>query len=134
MTKVVEIEGIGPAYAEKLEKAGVQTVEALLEQGCSPAGRKKLIETTGISDKLIMKWVNHADLFRIKGVAGQYAELLERAGVDTVVELSKRKADNLQQKMSEVNTQFNLVNKVPDAAVVAKWVEEAKTLPRKVSY
>ncbi len=134
MTQVAEIEGIGPAYAEKLEKAGVQTVEALLEQGCSPAGRKRLIETTGISDKLIMKWVNHADLFRIKGVAGQYAELLERAGVDTVVELSKRKADNLQQKMSEVNTQFNLVNKVPDAAVVAKWVEEAKTLPRKVSY
>ena len=134
MTKIAEIEGIGPAYAEKLVKAGVQTVEALLEQGSNPAGRKKLIETTGISDKLIMKWVNHADLFRIKGIAGQYAELLEKAGVDTVVELSKRKPENLQQKMAEANTQFNLVNKVPDAAVVAKWVEEAKTLPRKVSY
>jgi predicted flap endonuclease-1-like 5' DNA nuclease len=134
MTQVAEIEGIGPAYAEKLKQAGVQTVEALLEQGSSPAGRKKLIETTGISDKLILKWVNHADLFRIKGIAGQYAELLEKAGVDTVVELSKRKPENLQQKMAEANTQFNLVNKVPDAAVVAKWVEEAKTLPRKVSY
>lgn len=134
MTQVAEIEGIGPAYAEKLGKAGVQTVEALLEQGSSPAGRKKLIETTGISDKLILKWVNHADLFRINGIAGQYAELLEKAGVDTVVELSKRKPENLQQKMAEANTQFNLVNKVPDASVVAKWVEEAKTLPRKVSY
>lgn len=134
MTKVVEIEGIGPAYAEKLGKAGVQTVEALLDQGSTPAGRKKLVESTGIGDKLIMKWVNHADLFRIKGVAGQYAELLEKAGVDTVVELSKRKADNLQKKMAEVNTQLNLVNKVPDPAVVAKWVEEAKVLPRKVTY
>lgn len=134
MTKIAEIEGIGPAYADKLSKAGVPTVEALLEQGSTPAGRKKLIETTGISDKLILKWVNHADLFRIKGIAGQYAELLEKAGVDTVVELSKRKPENLQQKMAEANTQFNLVNKVPDAAVVAKWVEEAKTLPRKVSY
>lgn len=134
MTKVVEIEGIGPAYAEKLGKAGVQTVEALLDQGSTPAGRKKLVESTGIGDKLIMKWVNHADLFRIKGVAGQYAELLEKAGVDTVVELSKRKADNLQKKMAEVNTQLNLVNKVPDPAVVAKWVDEAKVLPRKVTY
>ncbi len=134
MTQVAEIEGIGPAYADKLSKAGVPTVEALLEQGSTPAGRKRLVETTSISDKLILKWVNHADLFRIKGIAGQYAELLEKAGVDTVVELSKRKSENLQQKMAEVNTQFNLVNKVPDASVVAKWVEEAKTLPRKVSY
>lgn len=134
MAKVAEIEGIGPAYAEKLQKAGVATVEALLDQGCSPAGRKKLVETTGISDKLIMKWVNHADLFRIKGIAGQYAELLERAGVDTVVELSKRKPDNLYQKMVQVNTEFNLVNKVPDQANITKWVEEAKVLPRKVTY
>ncbi len=134
MTKVIDIEGIGPVYADKLQKAGVQTVEALLEQGYSPAGRKKLVETTGISDKLILKWVNHADLFRIKGVAGQYAELLEKAGVDTVVELSRRKAENLHQKMAEMNTQFNLVDKVPDQTIVAKWIEEAKTLPRKVTY
>ncbi len=134
MTKVVEIEGIGPAYAEKLQKVGVLTVEALLEQGSSPAGRKKLVETTGISDKLILKWVNHADLFRIKGIAKQYAELLEKAGVDTVVELSRRQADSLYPKMVEANKQFNLVNKVPDQANLVKWIEEAKVLPRKVTY
>ncbi len=94
MTKVIEIEGIGPVYADKLQKAGVATVEALLDQGSTPAGRKKLVEKTGIGDTLILKWVNHADLFRIKGIAGQYAELLEKSGVDTVVELSRRKADN----------------------------------------
>lgn len=134
MTKVVEIQGIGPAFAEKLKGAKIETVEALLEAGCTPQGRKSLAEKTGISDKLVMKWVNHADLYRIKGIAGQYAELLEKAGVDTVVELSKRKADNLAKKMAEVNTQFNLVNKVPELGSVTKWIEDAKALPRKVTY
>lgn len=134
MTKVSEIEGIGPAYAEKLKKAGVQTVEALLESGSTPAGRKQLAETTGISEKLVLKWVNHSDLFRIHGVAGQYAELLEKAGVDSVVELSRRKAENLAKKMAEVNAQFNLTDAVPDQENVTKWIEEAKQLPRKISY
>jgi predicted flap endonuclease-1-like 5' DNA nuclease len=134
VTKVIEIEGIGPAYAEKLQKAGVQTVGQLLEQGCTSAGRKQLAETTGIGDKLIMKWVNHADLFRIQGVGGQYAELLEKAGVDTVVELSRRKPENLTKKMTEINARLKLVSKVPDQTNVVKWIEEAKKLPRKVGY
>jgi predicted flap endonuclease-1-like 5' DNA nuclease len=134
VAKLTDIEGIGPAFSEKLGKAGVPTVEALLEQGCSPAGRKQLVETSGIGEKRILKWVNHADLFRIQGVAGQYAELLEKAGVDTVVELAGRNAENLAKKMAQVNKKLNLVNKVPEAVVVAKWIEEAKTLPRKVSY
>ncbi len=134
MAKVVDIQGIGPAFEAKLKAAKIDSVEQLLEAGCNPQGRKALAQTTGISDKLILKWVNHADLYRIKGVAGQYAELLEKAGVDTVVELSKRKPDNLFKKMTEVNNQFNLVNKVPEQGNVAKWIEEAKALPRKVTY
>ncbi len=134
MTKVIEIEGVGPVYADKLQKAGVPTVEDLLEQGATPAGRKKLAETTGIGDSLILKWVNHGDLFRIKGIAKQYAELLEKAEVDTVVELALRQAEILHAKMVDANKSFNLVNKVPDQASIAKWIEEAKVLPRKVSY
>ncbi len=134
MTKLAEIEGIGPVYEGKLAKAGVATVEALLDVGCTPAGRKKLAEATGISGKRILRWVNHADLYRIKGVARQYAELLEKAGVDTVVELSGRKAENLVQKMIQVNKQYNLVNNVPELGQVAAWIAEANTLPRKVTY
>ena len=134
MTKLLEIEGIGDAYAQKLTAAGVDSVEGLLEKGGAPKGREALAEQSGISHKLILKWVNHADLFRINGVKGQYAELLEAAGVDTVVELALRNATNLTTKLDQVNQAKNLVNRVPTATEVSKWVEEAKALPRKVTY
>ena len=73
--KIIDIEGIGPAYAEKLEAAGVKTTDDLLDKADNKKGREKLAEETGISEKLILKWANHADLFRIKGIAGQFAEL-----------------------------------------------------------
>jgi predicted flap endonuclease-1-like 5' DNA nuclease len=134
MASIIEIEGIGDTYATTLRNAGVSTTEALLERGATPKGRDDLAEITGISDRLILKWVNHADLFRINGVAGEYAELLEAAGVDTVPELAQRNVANLTAAMTEVNTAKNLVRRTPTEAQVAAWVAEAKTLPRKVSY
>jgi predicted flap endonuclease-1-like 5' DNA nuclease len=130
----MEIEGIGETYAAMLQGAGLDTTEALLGEGSSPTGRHEIAEKTGISEKLILKWVNHADLFRINGVAGQFAELLEASGVDTVVELAQRNPANLTSKMDEVNENRNLVNRVPSESETARWIEEAKTLPRQVSY
>jgi predicted flap endonuclease-1-like 5' DNA nuclease len=134
MATLTDIEGVGETYAEELSAAGLKTVEALLENGATPTGRKTIAAQSGISETLILRWVNHADLFRIKGVAGQFAELLEAAGVDTVVELGHRNAANLQIKMEEVNAERNLVNRVPSEPEIAGWIEEAKTLPRQVSY
>ncbi len=134
MTKLIEIEGIGPKYAEKLEKAGIASINALLEKGKTPKGRKEIAETTGISEDLILQWVNHADLFRIKGVGPEYADLLEAAGVDTVAELAQRKAENLHQKLAEVNEAKNLVRKLPSVEQVQDWVEQAKSLPRVINY
>ncbi len=132
--KVIDIEGVGAAYAEKLNAAGIVTTAQLLEKCAAPAGRKALAEETGISDKLILKWANHADLFRVKGVGPQFAELLEAAGVDTVKELAHRKAENLAAKMSEVNAEKNLVNRVPVASEVQKMVDCAKELPGVLTY
>lgn len=134
MANIADIEGIGGAYAEKLNAAGVTSVESLLEKGATPKGRAELAGATGISDKLVLKWVNHADLFRIKGVAGEYAELLEAAGVDTVAELAQRNAANLAKAMAETNAKKNLTRSVPSESQVSKWVDEAKALPRMVSY
>lgn len=134
MAKIDEIEGIGPAYAEKLAGAGVNSVEKLLEAGKSAKGRAELAESTGIDAKSILKWVNHADLMRINGVGPQFAELLEAAGVDTVPELAQRNAANLAAKMEEVNAAKNLANRVPSETEVTKWVEEAKALGRTVEY
>ena len=134
MAKITDIQGVGDAYAKKLENAGITTVEGLLQAGATPDGRKALAEKTAISGKLILKWVNHADLYRINGIAGQYSELLEAAGVDTVVELATRKAANLRTKLVQANEAKNIANAIPSTAQVTKWIEEAKSLPRAVSY
>jgi predicted flap endonuclease-1-like 5' DNA nuclease len=134
MANLIEIEGIGPAYAEKLEAAGLKTTEALLKAGAAKKGREDLAASTGISEALILRWVNRADLFRIKGIGEEYSDLLEAAGIDTVLELAQRNPDNLQPKFVEVNEENKLVRRVPTLSEVSGWVEQAKTLPRVISY
>jgi predicted flap endonuclease-1-like 5' DNA nuclease len=134
MTKLQSIEGIGDVYAGQLTDAGVQSIEHLLQKGATPEGRKNLAEATGISGKLILEWVNLADLFRIKGIGEEYSDLLEEAGVDTVVELAQRNPENLYAKLQEVNAAKKLVRKLPAQAQVADWVAQAKELPRVLQY
>lgn len=134
MPKLEFVEGIGPKYAAILNKAGVESVASLLKKGATPAGRKELEKATDISGKLLLEWINHADLYRINGVGEEYADLLEEAGVDTVPELAQRKAENLHAKMAEVNEKKKLVRKLPAASQVSDWVEQAKKLPRVISY
>lgn len=134
MAKLTTVEGIGEVYAQKLHGAGIATTEALLQKGSTPQGRQALAEEAGISDKLILEWVNHADLFRIKGVGEEYADLLEEAGVDTVPELAQRNPANLHAKLGEVNAAKKLVRKLPAASQVSDWVEQAKAMPRVITY
>jgi predicted flap endonuclease-1-like 5' DNA nuclease len=134
MAKLSDIEGIGETYSAKLEAAGIKSVEALLTTGSEKKGRKELSENIGVSEKLILNWINRADLARIKGISTQYADLLECAGVNTVPELAQRRADNLHAKMAEINDEKKLVRKVPALSQVEDWVAQAKELPRVVNY
>ena len=134
MAKLETIEGIGPVYAGKLRDAGVSTVEALLETGATPEGRKEIQEATGIGAEFILDWVNRADLMRIRGVGEEYSDLLEKGGVDTVVELAQRNPGNLYQKLIEVNADKRLVRRPPSRSMVGRWVQQAKALPRVESY
>lgn len=134
MTKIIDIEGIGDTYAAKLEAIGISTVEQLLEAGSTPKGRKALADTTDISAKLILKWVNRADLARISGIGEEYADLLEVAGVDTVPELAQRNAANLHTKIVEVNEEKEIVRRTPSENQVKGWVDQAKALPRAIHY
>ena len=133
--KISDIEGIGPAYQEKLKTAKVRSVTTLLKKGCNRQGRKELSQATGIDETLILKWVNMADLYRVKGVGSEYSELLEKAGVDTVKELRNRRADNLHSKMVEINSADRpLVRQLPGLKSVESWVSEAKKLEPMVTY
>jgi predicted flap endonuclease-1-like 5' DNA nuclease len=135
MTYPIEkIEGIGPAYGAKLLAVGIKTTEALLEKSKDPKGRKALAAETGIDESRILKWANMADLMRIKGVGEEYSELLEAAGVDTVKELKMRNAANLHAAMKQANEKRQMVRALPAESVVQGWVEQAKTMPAKLTY
>lgn len=134
MTNLSQIEGIGKKYSAKLEKARIETLEKLLLEGCKKKNRTELAKATGISEKLILKWVNRADLSRIQGIGTQYADLLEATGVDTVPELAKRKPEHLEQKIVEVNNQKNLVRRPPGLSRIKKWTAQAKKLPRIITF
>ncbi|MCG3142649.1 MAG: hypothetical protein HDKAJFGB_04177 [Anaerolineae bacterium] len=131
---LINLEGVGPVYKDKLTAAGVTSVEDLLAKGAKPKGRAALAQATGISGARILSWVNMADLVRVKGVGEEYSELLHAAGVDTVVELSKRVPSKLHAKIVETAAQKKLVRAVPTLAQVEKWVAAAKTMSRKVEY
>ena len=132
--KITEIEGIGPVYQEKLAAAGVTTVEDLLEAGASKSGRKKIAEDSELDESRILVWVNMADLFRINGVASQFAELLKAAGVDTVKELRNRNAENLHAKLVEVQEEKKITRSVPGLTQVTDFIEQAKKLEPLVTY
>ena len=132
--KLTSIEGIAEATEKKLNDAGVTSVDDLLDKGATPKGREELAAKSGIGAAQILKFVNYADLFRIKGIAGQTAELLEASGVNTVAELAQRNPANLAAKLKEVNDAKKLTGKVPTEKQVGEWIESAKTLPKKVTY
>lgn len=132
--KIEQIEGIGAVYAQKLNAVGIKTTDDILANCAKKSGRAKIAKETGISEKLILRWANHSDLFRVKGIAGQFAELLEAAGVDTIKEFRHRVAANLQPKLVAVNEEKNLCNRVPSVAEVQKMIDQAKTLEPSISY
>ncbi|GJM63984.1 DUF4332 domain-containing protein [Persicobacter diffluens] len=132
--KITDIEGIGPAYSTKLAEVGIHTVEELLSKGASREGRNHLAQVTGLDEKRILKWVNMADLFRIKGIASQFAELLKASGVSTVKELQHRRADHLREKLMEVNAEKNLTKAIPSLSTVEDFIEQAKNLSPVISH
>ena len=132
--KIEEIEGIGEKLGAKLREAGINSTDKLLAGTKTKKQRKSLAEATGISEKLILKFANMADLFRVNGIGQEFSELLEVAGVDTVPELAMRNAENLTKKMEEVNAVKKLTRRTPALKEVEKWIDEAKSLPRVLEY
>lgn len=128
------IEGIGSTYAKKLKNQGIKTTDNLLDAGSTKQGRKELAEKTGISETILLEWVNRADLFRIRGIAEEYSDLLNEVGVSTVVELARRNPENLHEAIAGVNEAKKLVRRIPTLDQTKDWIEQAKTMPRRVEY
>jgi predicted flap endonuclease-1-like 5' DNA nuclease len=134
MANIKEIEGIGPANEEKLKKAGISTTEALLKHGASKAGRKSVADASGLSEGQVLSYVNMSDLMRVKGVGGEFSELLHAAGVDTLKELRNRNAANLHAALEETNAKKKLTRRVPSLSMVEDFVDQAKKATPLVTY
>ncbi|MDH3385642.1 MAG: DUF4332 domain-containing protein, partial [Nitrosopumilus sp.] len=132
--KIIDIEGIGSAFAAKLVSIDIKTSDNLLKKGKTPQGRKEIAKNAGISEDLILKWVQMTDLMRIRGVGAEFSELLEDAGVNNVVDLSQKNSENLQEQMVKINDKKNLVRRTPTLNEVKKWIVQAKKLPKEVEY
>ena len=128
MITILKVEGIGERISAALQEAGISTVEDLQKRGATPEDRKFLAEKTGVTPERVLEWVNRANLLRIGGVGTEHVDLLEAAGVDSVVELARRPAENLQARLEEANAGKHLVERTPSQAEVEKWIVEAKTL------
>ena len=134
MAALIDIEGVGKVHAENLRNHGIETQEDLLAAAATPTGRAALAAKANLTMNQVLNWANRADLARINGIGSEYADLLEAAGVDTVPELAQRNATNLSAALAEVNEAKILVRQLPTSVDVARWVEEAKTLPRVLFY
>ncbi len=132
MTTLRKIEGIGDLYARKLWSAGLHTQEELLRHCGERRGRKLIADRSGISEGLLLDWVNRADLERIHGVGEEYSDLLEHCGVDTVPELALRNPEQLYLRMTETNEKRHFVRRLPTLEDTKHWINEAKTLPKQV--
>lgn len=132
--KIEDLEGVGPVYGAKLRSAGVQTTDDLLTTAGPAAGRRALAEATGLSPEQLLRWVNHADLYRVSGIGSEYADLLEASGVDSCPELARRNAANLATTMAEANAARSLVRRLPTEETIADWIAQAARLPKVVTH
>jgi predicted flap endonuclease-1-like 5' DNA nuclease len=124
--------GVG-ASAAKLREQGITSTDVLLKQSATPEQREALAAKIGLTKELVLELANRADLARLKGVGPVYSNLLEVAGVDTVVELSKRVPANLHEKLSEISASKG-VKRAPTLAEVESWVSQAKSAGRVIRY
>lgn len=134
MAKLIDIESIGPFYAEKLRKFGVQSSDELLKIAATPKGRKEMSEATGIDVQVILEWANMADLMRVDGIGPQYAKLLNAAGVDVTPELALRDPKSLHEQLVKINNQLQLVATIPSEKVIIEWTKNARKSRRTVEY
>lgn len=125
--KIIEIEGIGEKYAEKLIKAGFEKIEELIP--LDKKQMKDLAEKTGISIKLIDKWQEHADLMRIKGVGPEYSDALNQIGIDSVKEFAQRNPENTLERIKKLDEEKpNVIRRLPKLDDIKDWIAQAKKL------
>jgi predicted flap endonuclease-1-like 5' DNA nuclease len=134
MHAIGEIEDIDGGNEARLVGLGVRTTDDFLARAATPAGRSGLAAAVSVTEAVVLKWANCADLMRVDGIGMQFADLLEEAGVDTIPELAQRNAHNLHERVVQLNTQRALAGRAPTAPEIESWIAQAQALPRILEY
>ena len=134
VASIKDIEGISERYASLLIDNGIRTTEQLLEYGSTSSARMRLADETHLTEDMIKAWVHQADLFRIKGIAKEYAMLLCSVGVCTTPKLAYRSAESLFAELNELNSEKRLVERVPSVHELETFIVQAKLLPKLIRH
>lgn len=126
MPSIGQIEGLDLKSATKLRKAGVRTTEGLLKVAATKRQRLELAERAAVDADALLGWVQRADLMRIKGIGGEYADLLDAVGVSTIRALRRRNPLALTAAIAEINDRKRIVRRLPTDTMVVQWVALAK--------
>ena len=127
-TPIETIEGIGSGFGSRLKADGISTTEALLELCTTDEGIARVCKCVDLDENTVRNWGTMADLMRIKGLGGQWAELMWRAGVNSVQDLAQREIVSLRAKMREINDAEHRVAELPGEKRVTKFIAEAGEL------
>jgi len=123
------VAALGPFYGALLrDHAGIQNAQDLLERGSTAEGRTEIARLTGLSDKLVAKWVRRADLMRIVGVDEELGELIELAGVRSAGELAAQDAEALYGRIKAINEDRHIVRRLPSIDALKDWIAQAGDL------
>jgi predicted flap endonuclease-1-like 5' DNA nuclease len=127
-TPIESIEGIGQGFGKRLKADGISTTEALLQLCASDAGIERVCKCVDLDENTVRNWGTMADLMRVKGLGGQWAELMWRAGVSSVQDLAQREIEPLRARMREINEKEHRVAELPGEKRVMKFIADAASL------
>lgn len=125
---ISNVKGLSPDVRTKLEAEGIRNTQQLLEHTQSVKQRTELAHKIGTTAGVLKELANRADLMRLKGVGGDFSNLLEEAGVNSCKELQHRLPEKLQKTLADIHTSKKIGHHAPTLAQVTEWIGEAKSL------
>jgi predicted flap endonuclease-1-like 5' DNA nuclease len=126
---VLQLEGIGPRYATRLNAVGVVTVGQLVDADAEEVAG--LIETT---PEQVREWQSMARLVQVKGVGPQWAEALARVGVRDQEDLAHREPRELANAIARLNAgKVRVTARDPPPATVRAWIRAAGGRPARAT-
>lgn len=124
---VIDVEGIGPKYADRLIGMGIETTARLCYEDAA-----KIAETIDAPVKTVQNWQAMAQLAKVNGIGKQYAEVLVRAGVDNIDALKRRSPNTIADQVNAYvdGLKSNVLGTRVTPRRVENWQKHAKTMRR----